>query len=142
MLKAVYLDGQDVIDTPLEFGDVARVDGFRVVFTDQVTRISGLVQDRAGAPLTDYTVVAFPLDDRLWQAQSRHIKAARPDQNARYEIEGLPPGSDLLVAVDAVQEGEWFDSRFLQRVRSGGLRMSLTEGESKDLNLALDPRAP
>jgi len=139
MLKAVYLDGQDVIDMPLEFGGVARADGFRLVFTDQITRISGLVQDREGAPLTDYTVVAFPLDDRLWQPQSRYIKAARPDQNARYEIEGLPSGSYLLVAVDAVQEGEWFDPRFLQRLRSGGLRVSLTKGESKDLNLALDP---
>ena len=142
MLKAVYLDGQDVIDTPLEFGAVARADGFRLVFTDQVTRISGMVQDRDGAASTDYTVVAFPVDDRLWQPQSRYIKAARPDQNARYEIEGLPSGSYLLAAVDAVQQGEWFDPRFLQRLRSGGIRMSLNDGESKDLNLAVDPLAP
>ena len=142
MLKAVYLDGQDVIDTPLEFSAVTRADGFRLVFTDQVSRISGVVQDREGAPLTDYTVVAFPLDDRLWQPQSRYIKAARPDQNARYEIEGLPSGSYLLAAVDAVQEGEWLDPGFLQRLRLEGIRMSLNDGESKDLNLTLDPLAP
>jgi hypothetical protein len=142
MLKAVYLDGQNVIDTTLEFSAVTRADGFRLVFTDQISRISGVVQDREGAPLTDFTVVAFPLDDRLWQPQSRYIKAARPDQNARYEIEGLPSGSYLLAAVGAVQEGEWFDPRLLQRLGSGGIRMSLNDGESKDLDLALDPLAP
>ncbi len=140
-LKAVYVDGQNVIDTPLEFSAVARADGFRVVFTDQVSRIGGILQDREGAPLTDYTVVAFPLDDRLWRPQSRYIKAARPDQNARYEIEGLPPGNYLLATVDAVQEGEWFDPRFLQRLQSGGIRLSLTDGESKDLDFTLNPLA-
>ena len=142
MLKAVYLDGQDVIDTPLEFSGVARADGFHLVLTDQVSRIGGIIQDRGGAPLTDYTVVAFPLDDSLWQPRSRYIKAARPDQNARYEIEGLPSGNYLLAAVDAVQEGEWFDPRFLHRLRSEGIRMSLNDGESKDLNLALDALGP
>ena len=142
MIKAVYLDGQDVIDTPLEFSGVARADGFRVVLTDQVSRIGGIIQDRGGAPLTDYTVVAFPFDDSLWQPRSRYIKAARPDQNARYEIEGLPAGNYLLAAVDAVQEGEWFDPRFLHRLRSEGIRMSLNDGESKDLNLALDALGP
>ena len=142
MLKAVYLDGQDVIDTPLEFSGVTRADGFRLVFTDQVSRISGVVQDSDGGPLTDFTVVAFPLDNSLWQPQSRYIKAAPPDQNARYEIEGLPAGNYLLATVDAVQQGEWFDPRFLRQLRSGGIRLSLADGESKDLDLALDSLAP
>jgi len=141
-LKAVYLDGRDVTDTPLEFSGVTRADGFRLVLTDQVSRISGLVQDREREPLTDFTVVAFSLDDSLWQPQSRHVKAARPDQNARYEIEGLPAGSYLIAAVDTVQEGEWFDPRFLRQLRSGGVLVSLSDGEAKDLNLALDRLAP
>lgn len=142
MLKAVYLDSQDVIDTPLEFSDLTRVDGFRVVLTDQVSRITGIIQDREDTPLTDYTVVAFPLDNSLWQPRSRYIKAARPDQNTRYEIKGLPSGNYLVSAVDLVQEDEWFDPQFLQRLRFEGIRMSLNNGESKDLNLALDVPDP
>ena len=142
MLKAVYLDSQDVIDTPLEFSDLTRVDGFRVVLTDQVSRITGIIQDREDTPLTDYTVVAFPLDNSLWQPRSRYIKAARPDQNTRYEIKGLPSGNYLVSAVDSVQEDEWFDPQFLQRLRFEGIRMSLNNGESKDLNLALDVPDP
>ena len=138
-LKSVYLDGQDVIDTPFDFSGVARVDGLRLMFTDQVSRIAGHVHDRQGAPLTDFTVIAFPFDDSLWQPQSRYVKATRPDQNARYEIVGLPAGSYLLAAVDAVQEGEWLDPRFLRQLRTDGIPLSLTDGESKDLDLALDP---
>ena len=143
-LKSVYLDGQDVIDKPFDFSGVARVDGVSLVFTDQVSRITGHVQDREGAPLTDFTVVAFQFYDSLWQPRSRYIRAARPDQNARYEIAGLPAGSYLLAAVDAVQEGEWFDPRFLRQLRTDGIPVSLADGESKDLDLALDldPLAP
>ena len=143
-LKSVYLDGQDVIDKPFDFSGVARVDGLSLVFTDQLSRITGRVQDRQGAPLTDFTVVAFPFDDTLWQPRSRYIRAARPDQNARYEIAGLPAGSYLLAAVDAVQEGEWFDPRFLRQLGTDGIPLSLAGGESKDLDLALDldPLAP
>ena len=138
MLKAVYLEGQDVIDTPLEFAGVSRVDGIRLVVTDQVSQISGVVSDRQGSPRTDYTVIAFPSDENLWQPLSRRVKAAHPDQNAHYELEALPAGEYLLAAVDAVQEGQWFDPQFLSYIRAGSLRVSLAEGESKDVDLGLD----
>ncbi len=58
------------------------------------------------------------------------------------DIKGLPSGNYLVAAVDSVQEDEWFDPQFLQRLRFEGIRMSLTNGESKDLNLALDVPDP
>ena len=140
ILKSVYLDGQDVIDTPLDFGGVRRVDGVRLVFTDQVSELSGVVHDGQGGALTEFTVIAFPANEQLWQPQSRYIKASRPDQNARYRIRGLPPGEYLITAVDVVQQGEWFDPRFLERLRPHSARLSIDEGESKDLNLTLSPQ--
>ena len=137
MLKAVYLDGQDVIDTPLDFGGVSRVDDVQFVLTDQVTRLSGSVRDPQDLPLTEFTVVAFPSDERFWQPQSRYVKAARPDQNANYQIEGLPSGTYLLAAVDDVQEGEWFDPRFLRQLSDAAVRVWLNEGDSTDLDLTL-----
>ena len=142
MLRAVFLDGQNVIDTPLEFGGVARVDGVRVVLTDQVSELTGVVRNRAGDPLTDFTVIAFPVDEDQWQPRSRYVRAARPDQNARYVVKGLPPGNYLIAAVDAVQQGEWFDPRFLQQLTPASIRVSLTDGESRDLDLTLDAEGP
>ena len=140
ILKAVYLTGQDVIDTPIDFGSTGHVEGIELVFTDQVSQLSGVVHDGQGTPLPDFTVIAFPANETLWQPQSRHIQASRPDQNARYQIRGLPPGEYLLAAVEVVQQGEWFDSRFLERLRSSAARLSVDEGEAKDLNLTLSPQ--
>ena len=137
MLKAVYIDGQDVIDTPLDFGGVSRLDDVQLVLTDQVTRLTGSVRDPQDTPLTEFTVVAFPNDERRWQPQSRYVKAARPDQNANYQIEGLPAGHYLLAAVDDVQEGEWFDPRFLRQLSDAAVRVWLNEGDSTALDLTL-----
>ena len=142
MLEAVYLNGQDVIDTPLDFDGTRRVEGVRLVLTDQVTQLSGVVHDGQGTELTDFTVIAFPIDERRWGPWSRYVKAARPDQNARYQIRGLPAGEYLLAAVDVVEQGEWHDPRFLQRLRPGALRVSLAAGELTELNITLTSQAP
>ena len=142
MLEAVYLDGQDVIDTPLDFEGTRHVKGVRLVLTDQVTQLSGVVHDGQGTALTDFTVIAFPIDESRWGPASRHVQASRPDQNARYKIRGLPAGEYLLAAVEMVEQGEWYDPRFLQRLRPGALRVSLVTGEVTKLNLALTAQPP
>ena len=139
-LRAVYLNGSDVIDTPLDFGGVRNVEDVILVFTDRVSELSGLVLDEDGDIRTDLTVIAFPIDSALWLPLARQIRASRPDQNARYQIRGLPPGDYWLVTVDVVQDGEWYDPRFLQRVRSGAARVTIREGDVTSLNLTIGPR--
>ena len=136
-LKAVYLAGQDVIDTPLDFGGVRDVAGVTLEFTDRVSELSGIVFDEAGAVRTDLTVIAFPTDSSLWRPQARQIQASRPDQNARYQIRGLPAGDYWLVAVDLAQQGEWYDPRFLDRIRTEAERITIREGEITSLNLTI-----
>ena len=137
VLQAVYLDGRDVIDTPLDFGGAGHVEGVRLIFSDRVSELSGVVHDRRGEPLTDFTVIAFPPNDERWQPASRFIRASRPDQNGSYQITGLPAGDYLLAAVDVVEQGEWYDPRFLDPLRAGAVRLRLGAGEAKALNLTL-----
>ncbi|MEO2195161.1 MAG: carboxypeptidase-like regulatory domain-containing protein, partial [bacterium] len=127
-LEAVHLEGRDVIDTPLEFRGEASIEHVVLLLTDQLTELTGTVQDEAGDALTDFTVVAFPSDERLWQPRSRHILASRPDQNAQYRLRGLPPGDYLLAAVEIVEEGEWFEPRFLEELRRRATRVTLRDG--------------
>ena len=95
-----------------------------------------------GTALTDFTVIAFLIDESRWGPKSRHVQASRPDQNARYQIRGSPAGEYLLAAVEVVEQGEWYDPRFLQRLRPGALRVSLAAGEVTELNLALASQTP
>ena len=137
-LKAVYLQGRDVIDTPRAFAAGQTISGVTLVLTDQITELAGMVHDEGGDAVTEFTVIAFPTDERLWQPQSRHIMASRPDQNAQYRMRGLPPGNYFLSVVEVVQQGEWFDPRFLDDLRRRAARVTLRDGEHRSLNLGLE----
>ena len=137
-LKAVYVDGRDMIDAPLEFYPGQTVSSVTLVLTEQITELTGMVHDDRGDALTAFTVIAFSTDEQLWQPQSRHIMASRPDQNGQYRLRGLPAGNYLLSAVELVEQGEWFDPRFLGNLRRQAARVTLREGESKSLNLGFD----
>ncbi len=130
-LKSVLVSGRDVIDTPVEIRSGQTLANVTLVFTDKQTQISGTIASPAGAPVTDFTVLAFPADDTLWRPQSRQIMTARPDQNGKYQLRGLPPGEYYLALVDPSEAGEWFEPAFLDPHRAGATRVTLGEGDLK-----------
>ena len=40
-----------------------------------------------------------------------------------------------MVAVDDVEQGEWFDPAYLEKVRQDATRLSISEGEKKTQDL-------
>ena len=137
MLKSVTISGRETIDTPVELRSGQKLTGVDMVFTDRLTEVNGTITDERGAPITEYTLLAFPLDEELWRAQSRHIMTARPDQNGKYQLRGLPAGDYYLVAVDPTEQGEWFEPAYLTAHRVGASRFSLTEGDTKSQDFRL-----
>ena len=131
ILKSVTIGGRDVIDDPYEVRGGETIDNVTVVFTDRVSEINGMITDDRGAPITDYTVLAFSEDSRLWRPQARQIMTARPDQNGKFQLRGLPPGRYCLAAIDPAVAGEWFEPAFLEQHRAGAIRLSLNEGDVK-----------
>jgi len=83
----------------------------------------------------DGTVIAFADDAAKWSDGSRWVRAVRPDQQGRYQIQGLPPGDYLAVAVDYVEDGAWNEPEYLDSIRRHGQRLTLSEAESKSLTL-------
>ncbi len=57
--------------------------------------------------------------------------------NARsaYRLAQLPPGDYFVVAVDEVEQGEWFDPAFLLLVRDRTTKASVAEGEQRTQDL-------
>jgi protocatechuate 3,4-dioxygenase beta subunit len=136
MLKSVLLNGEDITDIPLDAAPGQTVSGVQVVLTDRVTEVNGRISDARNAAVTDATVVIFAADEGKWVYQSRFISAARPDQDGRFTIRGLPPYDNYLaVAVQGLEDGQAGDPDFLAKVRESGTRVSLKEGESRTLNL-------
>jgi hypothetical protein len=137
-LRAVYHRGQDVTDTPIDFVPGRDVEGIEIVFTRKRTELSGAVTNDRGEIDTDATVLIFSSDRERWTAMTRFVRTARPAQDGRYNMRGMPPHDYLVVAVRNVEMGQWQDPDFLESVRDQAVRVSLGEGETKvqDLKVA------
>lgn len=133
-LKSVALDGVDVTDLPIDF-DNGDVDGIEIVLTQRTTAIAGTVADARGRVVTDVTVVVFADNRERWTAESRFIASARPDQEGRFTIEGLPPGRYRAIAVDPLEMGEERDPDLLSGWYEEATVLTLGEGESRTLPL-------
>ena len=130
-LKSVQVNGRDETDTPIDLRPGQSLAGVTVVFTNQLTEVNGTIADDRGAPITEYTLLAFPDDESMWRPLSRHIMTTRPDQNGKYQLRGLPPGAYYLATVDPAEQGEWFEPAYLAAHRSGATRLQLADGEVK-----------
>jgi len=134
-LKRVLLDGVDVTDRPLNFD--ASIEGLEVELTQRLTTVSGGVSDDAGAVALDATVILFAEDPGKWGPHSRFIQSARPDQQGRFTIKGLPPGEYVAIAVSYLEPGEERDPELLEAWRKAATRFTLSEGDARALDLNL-----
>jgi hypothetical protein len=133
-VSQITVDGVDVTDEPIDLK--GQNSSARVVLTDRVTTISGVVQARRDA--ANYSVVVFPDDVTRWNYPSRYVRSARASDRGQFKISGLPPNERYFaVAVDFLQEGEEQDPQFLERLRSQAVTFSLRDGEQR--SIYLDP---
>jgi carboxypeptidase family protein len=133
-MKTIYVDGRDVTDTPLEVKSES-IGGINVIFSDKISNVSGAVRDARGNPIPNVSVIAFPSDPKLWTPQSRRIITARTDSSGTYRLPAVPPGDYLVIAVDDVEAGEWFDPEFLDQIKRDATKVKVDEGEQKTQDL-------
>jgi hypothetical protein len=137
-MKAVSINGQEITDTPTEFPAGQTVNGMQIVLTKRIASLAGQVTDTKGNPVLDATVVVFPANEKLWTFQSRFIKAARPDQEGKYRVTGLPgPEHYLVVALQGLEDGQAGDPDFLASIKELAARLDIGDGESKSVDVKL-----
>lgn len=141
-LKSVTQDGSDIIDTGLDFSQAQKVANVEVVLSSAVTTLSGTVQDSRAKPVNDYVVVAFSQDSSKWGYLTRFVRTARPNQEGRFSLTGLPPDDYYVVALDYVEMGEESDPEQLEKWKSLATRVTLADAESKPLGLKLASQVP
>jgi hypothetical protein len=134
-MKRVRRQDVDVTDTPLDFS--SDIDDLEIELTHQATTVSGGVSEDHNNVALDGTVVVFADDPAKWGPHSRFIESARPDQQGRFTIHGLPPGKYVAIAVGYLEPGEERDPDLLQQWRPRGTSFTLSEGETHALDLKL-----
>jgi hypothetical protein len=141
-VKAVQYNGQDIIDTGADFRGEDRATGLQIVLTNKLTDLNGMVTDQSNQPLTDYTLVIFPVDSQRWGSRSRYARLVRPDQNGRFETKGLPPSEYYAVAVASIEGGSETDPDVLQQLSAHATKFTIQEGETKSLTLTVQNASP
>ncbi len=133
-VSQITVDGNDVTDELIDLKGANAT--ARVVLTDRITTIMGMVQSRRER--SSYSVVVFPDDSARWTYPTRYVRVVRADDQGRFSIRGLPAnGRYYAVAVDYLEDGEEQDPQFLERLRSRAMTFSLGEGEQR--SVVLDP---
>jgi hypothetical protein len=136
-LKSVAVDGKDITDDGYEFKPGQNLTGIEILLSDRATTLAGTVQDERERPIGDYTVVAFAADSAKWGYRTRFVRSARPDQNGKFLIKGLPPGAYHVVAVEYLEPGEETDPARLENWRTTGSSVTLDDGEARSIALRL-----
>jgi hypothetical protein len=98
---------------------------------------------RSGVPSTDYRLIVFAADKKLWTPNSRYFRMGGPDRDGRFKVTGLPPGSYSVVALERVETAVSFnDPEFLQRISAGADAVTLADGETRTIDLRLTSIQP
>lgn len=137
-LKSVRLNGTDITDSGVDFKAGEQISNLEIVLTSRTTEITGGVTTASGEPTKDYTVVVFSDDPDQWTIpMSRWVAGARPDQDGRFKISNMPPGSYYAVALDYIESGAWGDPDLLDRLKTRARRFTLSEGQTETLDLKI-----
>jgi len=136
LVREVRLNGRDVTDgftlRPEEDGEL------EIELTDRGPTLTGTVANGRGEAVTNYSVIAFPQDSRRWGSLTPgHVGMVRPDREGRFTLRTLLPGDYYVLAVDRIQNGDWMDPEYLDRVRGNATSLRLGEGDTQTLTLRL-----
>jgi len=135
-LKSVTLGGRDV-ETGFAASAPASLD---VLMSDKGATIEGVVvgqqKDKDKDEMVgNAAVVAVP--EEKYRKLPDHFVVGSTDQNGRFILRGLPPGSYTLYAWQDVEEGVYHDPDFLKSQEANGTGVKAAEGSSQRIELKL-----
>jgi len=134
MLKSLKRNGAELLENGMEVRVGEDLDNLEVVITDRLPELSGSVADERGRPVLEFTTIAFPQQPAQPGSMARS-SIGRPDQDGRFKIRPLRAGSYYIVAVDYVEQGQWFDPEYLERLRPAATRVTIGDAEAKSIDL-------
>jgi len=139
-IKSIRVSGQDVTRAGLDFssGAAGKVE---VILSDKPALLDGAVE-RASADSMPGVVVLVPEPyntDDLTAIVNTARNQASVDQNGRFTIKNIPPGSYRVYAFEEFEAMSGFDPERLKKLEKLSETVKLGEGESKTLALKQIP---
>jgi protocatechuate 3,4-dioxygenase beta subunit len=138
-LKSVIVHGQEIVDTPFDFGTGGNFSDIQVLISALGATVTGRVTDERAAPVRDSSVIVFSTFRDRWIDGSRWVKRSQSAENGAFTVTGLPPGDYWVAAVPRLDRTAELvpDPDVLDALSLRGVRISLGEGQSQELTLRL-----
>jgi len=137
-LKSATLGGRDIA-TGFTASGPATLD---VVVSTKGGTVEGVVVEKEKDvdnehPVANATVVAVP--EQKYRKLADRFGIGSTDQQGRFTIRGVAPGSYTLYAWQDLEEGVWHDADFLKSQETNGTAVKVEEGSHQAVELKLSP---
>ena len=136
-LKSAVIKGRDVLDVPFDVDPTGDTTGAVLTFSDKRTMLSGTLLTASGAIAPTLFIAVMPADRALWHPGARRIQFARSGTDGRWILKDLPPGEYLVAALTDLDPDDLRDSSFLESISAAAVKVSLTDGEARTLDLKI-----
>ena len=139
-IRQIDHNGRDFTLQPFDIQGQT-LDGLTIALTNRFPVVSGTLRDNKGTAVLAGTVILFPDEPSLWVEDLRAVRIARVDQSGIFTIKAVRPGDYLGVAVPTVTNNQWNDPEYLESLRDQATRISLKEGDVKQVDFVVRPPA-
>ncbi len=130
-LRSVTSSGRNVLDDVLDLGTGTSLSDVTIGFSDQVTQLSGTLQGATGQLITEYYIVAIPVDKSMWRPRGRRILSLRPATDGRFLFTDLLAGEYVIAALTDLDPIDLWDPAFLAQIAAAGAPVAVADGEKK-----------
>jgi hypothetical protein len=137
VLKSVMHRGQELVDVPFDVARGERLRDMRITLTNVATEVQGTARTPGGSPALGAIVIVLPASSQFWSKTSPRLRITRTDADGRFLVRGLPAGQYRAFASLDVDEAEAYRPDVLRRAAADGVPLSLAQGETRTLDLAL-----
>ena len=131
--RSILLAGHDVLNSgiPVSDGDLQ----LDVVLSPRGGSFDGSVKDKDDQPVATSTVVIVPDSARAKRRDLYHT--AETDQNGRFVMRGLEPGSYTAYAFAEEQPQIWFSAEAMKRYKDAGVAITVNVAGKAHADLRL-----
>lgn len=135
--RSAVVNDRDLLDGANQLGPGIDLRDVVVTLSDIPTELTGMLQSASGQPTAGYFIVALPADRSLLRPGSRRILWTRPDTSGRFTFAWPPAGEYVLTALTDLDPLDLQDPAFLDQVASGGIKVSVPEGQKVTQDLRI-----
>jgi len=137
-LRSAMLNGQDLLDLPLELGLAGGdVTGVVLTFSDRHSDLTGRLEAASGQAATGFFVVVLPVERAYWRPGARRIRSVRPATDGRFTFANLPAGEYLIAALSDLEADDLDNPAFLEQLVPPSVRVIMRDGEVTTQNLRI-----